>query len=81
MCRNYVIEMNPNEAIRVEIHRFKKNLKLDIATGFNVYVISLEYFVSSLLFNISLENFYVTITVLFVLMATYVLHKKINIVE
>lgn len=47
-------------------------------TGFNVFVISFEYLVSSLIFDLSLENLYVTITVIFVLIAVYILHKKLK---
>lgn len=47
-------------------------------TGFNVFAISFEYLITSLVFDLSLENLYVTVTTVFVLIAVYFLHKKLK---
>lgn len=47
-------------------------------TGFNIIVISLGYFFCSLIFEISLQNLYVTLTVLTVMLTCYFVHKKLK---
>ena len=38
MCKNYVIEMNPDELMKVECCKFDKNLKVDAGTDYCMFV-------------------------------------------
>lgn len=47
-------------------------------TGFNVWIISAEYLISSLMVDLSLQNLYTAITTVFVLIAVFFFHKKLK---
>jgi len=47
-------------------------------TGFNVYIVSTEYLLTSLAFNLSLENLYISITIVFVLLLFMLYIKSLS---